>query len=70
MISNGEFVMNARATAQNLSLLTAMNNNQNISGVGGGINVVVNAAPGMDESQVASLVAFQLRSQMRMGATI
>jgi len=70
MISNGEFVMNARATAQNLSLLTAMNNNQNVSGIGGGINVVVNAAPGMDEQQVASLVAFQLRSQMRMGATI
>jgi len=70
MISNGEFVMNARATAQNLSLLTAMNNNQNVSGIGGGINVVVNAAPGMNEQQVASLVAYQLRTEMRRGATI
>jgi hypothetical protein len=70
MISNGEYVVNARATAQNLALLNAINANKNVSGMGGGINVVVNAAPGMDEQQVASLVAHQLRTEMRKGATI
>jgi hypothetical protein len=70
MISNGEFVVNARATAQNLELLNAINGNRNVSGMGSGINVVVNAAPGMDEQQVASLVAYQLRTEMRKGATI
>jgi hypothetical protein len=71
MISNGEFVMNARATSQNLALLTAMNNNKNVSGMAGNqISLVVNAAPGMDEQQVASLVAYQLRAEMRKGATI
>jgi hypothetical protein len=70
MISNGEFVVNARATAQNLALLNAINANKNVSGMSGGINVVVNAAPGMDEQQVASLVAHQLRTEMRKGATI
>jgi hypothetical protein len=70
MISNGEFVVNARATAQNLALLNAINANKNVSGMGSGINVVVNAAPGMDEQQVASLVAHQLRTEMRKGATI
>lgn len=70
MISNGEFVVNARATAQNLALLNAINANKNVNGMGGGINVVVNAAPGMDEQQVASLVAYQLRTEMRRGATI
>jgi hypothetical protein len=70
MISNGEFVMNARATSQNLALLNAMNANKNVDGFGGGMSIVVNAAPGMDEQQVASLVAYQLRTEMRKGATI
>jgi hypothetical protein len=71
MISNGEFVMNARATAQNLALLNAMNKNQNVSGMAGhNVAITVNAAPGMDESQVASLVAYQLRNELRKGATI
>jgi hypothetical protein len=70
MISNGEFVVNARATAQNLELLNAINGNRNVSGMGSGMSIVVNAAPGMDEQQVASLVAYQLRNEMRKGATI
>jgi len=71
MISNGEFVMNARATSENLALLNAMNNNKNVSGLAGNqIAITVNAAPGMDEQQVASLVAYQLRSELRKGATI
>jgi hypothetical protein len=70
MISNGEYVVNARATAQNLELLNAINGNRNVSGMGSGMSIVVNAAPGMDEQQVASLVAYQLRTEMRKGATI
>jgi hypothetical protein len=67
MISNGEFVVNARATAQNLALLTAINSNRNVSGVGGGISVVVNAAPGMDETQVANIVVRQLDRAIGLG---
>jgi hypothetical protein len=70
MISNGEYVVNARATAQNLELLNAINGNRNVSGMGSGMSIVVNAAPGMDEQQVASLVAYQLKTEMRKGATI
>jgi hypothetical protein len=67
MISNGEFVVNARATAQNLALLTAINSNRNVSAVGGGISVVVNAAPGMDETQVANIVVRQLDRAIGLG---
>ena len=69
MISNGEFVVNARATAQNLQLLTAINNNRNVAGMGGGVSIVVNAAPGMDEAQVANLVVKQLDRSLGMGAS-
>ena len=69
MISNGEFVVNARATAQNLQLLTAINNNRNVAGMGGGVSIVVNAAPGMDETQVANLVVKQLDRSLGMGAS-
>ena len=69
MISNGEFVVNARATAQNLQLLNAINSNKNVGRMGGGISVVVNAAPGMDETQVANLVIKQLDRSLGMGAS-
>jgi hypothetical protein len=69
MISNGEFVVNARATAQNLQLLTAINSNRNVAGMGGGVSIVVNAAPGMDEAQVANLVVKQLDRSLGMGAS-
>lgn len=69
MISNGEFVVNARATAQNLQLLHAINNNKNVAGMGGGVSIVVNAAPGMDEAQVANLVVKQLDRSLGMGAS-
>ena len=69
MISNGEFVVNARATAQNLQLLHAINNNKTVAGMGGGVSIVVNAAPGMDETQVANLVVKQLDRSLGMGAS-
>lgn len=69
MISNGEYVVNARATAQNLQLLNAINNNRNVAGMGGGVSIVVNAAPGMDETQVANLVVKQLDRSLGMGAS-
>jgi hypothetical protein len=71
MISNGEFVVNARATAQNMDLLTAINNNKNVSGKAGNqIAITVNAAPGMDEQQVAAQVARQLDAQLSRGGSL
>jgi hypothetical protein len=71
MISNGEFVMNARATAANLDLLNAMNNNKNVSAAAGNqIAITVNAAPGMDANQVAAQVARQLDAQLSKGGAL
>jgi hypothetical protein len=71
MISNGEFVVNARATAQNMDLLNAINNNKNVSGKAGNqIAITVNAAPGMDEQQVAAQVARQLDAQLSRGGSL
>jgi len=69
MISNGEFVMNARATAANLDLLNAMNSNKGVS-AGNQIAITVNAAPGMDEQQVAAQVARQLDAQLSKGGAL
>lgn len=71
MISNGEFVVNARATAQNMDLLNAINSNKNVSGKAGNqIAITVNAAPGMDEQQVAAQVARQLDAQLSRGGSM
>jgi hypothetical protein len=71
MISNGEFVMNARATAANLDLLNAMNSNKNVSGaMGNQIGITINAAPGMDPTQIAQAVAAELNNQLSRGASI
>jgi hypothetical protein len=71
MISNGEFVVNARATAQNMDLLNAINSNKNVSGKAGNqIAITVNAAPGMDEQQVAAQVARQLDAQLSRGGAL
>lgn len=67
MISNGEFVVNAAATAKNIELLKAINNG---SSIGAGVNVVVNAAPGMNEQQVGAIVAAKLQSELRSGARV
>ena len=71
MISNGEFVMNARATAANLDLLNAMNSNKNVSGmVGNQVGITINAAPGMDPTQIAKAVAAELDNQLSRGSSI
>jgi hypothetical protein len=70
MISNGEFVVNARATASNLDLLNAINNNKGVGGAGNQISITVNAAPGMDEQQVAAQVARQLDAQLSRGGSL
>ena len=71
MISNGEFVVNARATASNLDLLNAINNNRGVGGMAGNqIAITVNAAPGMDEQQVAAQVARQLDAQLSRGGSL
>ena len=71
MISNGEFVVNARATASNLDLLNAINNNKGVGGMAGNqIAITVNAAPGMDEQQVAAQVARQLDAQLSRGGSL
>ncbi len=71
MISNGEFVMNARATAANLDLLNAMNSNKNVSGMAGNqVGITINAAPGMDPTQIAKAVAAELDNQLSRGSSI
>ena len=71
MISNGEFVMNARATAANLDLLNAMNSNKNVSGaVGNQVGITINAAPGMDPTQIAKAVAAELNNQLSRSSSI
>lgn len=67
MISNGEYVVNAAATAKNLSLLNAINSG---SVAPGGVNVTVYAAPGMDEQQVGAIVASRLQSELRKASKI
>ena len=73
MLSNGEFVVNAASTEKYLPLLKALNS----EGIGGAkladggmpgpvINMTVNAAPGMNTSElvneVSRKIAFELRS--------
>lgn len=64
MISNGEYVVNARATAQNRTLLDAINSNKEVS-MAPNISVTVNPSAGMDEralaAQVSRLIAFEIR---------
>lgn len=66
MLSNGEFVVNAKATARNRGLLEAINSNKGAS-VGTTINMVVNAAPGMDEKELASIVSRKIAFAMTKG---
>jgi hypothetical protein len=64
MISNGEYVVNARATANNRQLLDAINSNKSVS-MAPTVNVTVNPSAGMDEralaAQVSRLIAFEIR---------
>lgn len=65
MLSNGEYVINARATSENRELLDRINNNETVS-MAPTINMTVNAAPGMSTSElvneVSRKIAFELRS--------
>jgi hypothetical protein len=70
MLSNGEFVVNANATAKNRSLLETINSgNQSVSG-GNNISIVVNPGPGMDVKELASEVSRRLAFTMRKGAAV
>jgi hypothetical protein len=70
-VSTGEFVVNAAATRRNLDLLQAINSNKTISGetstTNNNISINVNAAPGMNEQEVASLVSQKLNFELSRG---
>jgi hypothetical protein len=68
MISNGEYVVNARATANNRKLLDAINSNSNIPNAAPNINVTINASPGMDERELANMVSRKIAFEVRKGA--
>lgn len=70
MISNGEFVVNAAATAQNLELLNAINSGKNAGAAGANIGITINAAPGMDPDQVAKAVSHELNRQLAKGGAL
>jgi len=82
MLSNGEYVVNAAATARTLPLLNAINygitqrNGDAGTMVGGGggslmnsVNITINPSQGMDEVELAALVSRELSFQMRRGAS-
>jgi len=70
-VSTGEFIVNAAATRRNLDLLQAINSNKTISGetstTNNNISINVNAAPGMNEQEVASLVSQRLNFELSRG---
>ena len=66
MLSNGEYVVNARATAQNRALLEAINSNREIK-TGSTVSVVVNPSPGMDEKELAAAVSRRIALEIRKG---
>lgn len=67
MISNGEYVINARATAQNRELLDTINSNRSVSTGGPTINVTVNPSAKMNEKELAAEVSRQLAFKLRRG---
>jgi hypothetical protein len=79
-LSAGEYVINAASTYRYRPLLDAINSGsidrlQNTASMqsasaGNNVSIVVNAAPGMDEGQVASMVAQKLNSALNMGGRI
>lgn len=66
MLSNGEYVVNARATAQNRELLDAINSNQSV-GMGNSVQVIVNPSAKMDEKELAAEVSRQIAFSIRKG---
>ena len=81
-LSAGEFVMNASAVSRFLPTLQAMNqtsmsNNrlnstvpaaQALTPPSNNVQIVVNPAPGMNETELAKRVAIEMARQMRLGA--
>jgi hypothetical protein len=68
MLSNGEFVVNARATAQNRQLLEALNSNKNVgNNLAPNVSITVNPSPGMDERELAEIVSRKIAFEMRKG---
>lgn len=67
MLSNGEFVVNSRATRQNRALLEAINSNSNVS-MRPSIAVTVNPSQGMDERELADLVSRKIAFDIRRGS--
>jgi hypothetical protein len=67
MLSNGEYVINARATSQNRQLLDAINSNRNVPTGGSTINVTVNPSAQMDEKELALQVSRQIAYSIRKG---
>jgi hypothetical protein len=74
MLSNGEFVVNAASTEKYLPLLKALNS----EGIGGArlanggmpgatINMTVNAAPGMNTSEIVNEVSRRIAFELRSG---
>jgi transposase-like protein len=66
-LSHGEYVINAAATSRNLEILKAINSGKSV--MGGNMNITVNAAPGMNERDVANLVATRLTYELQKGFT-
>ncbi len=79
MLSNGEYVVNARSTARYRNLLERINaeGNKFADGgaadgsrgvpLGGNINIVVNPSPGMDEKALAAAVSRRLAFEIKKG---
>lgn len=68
-VSKDEYVVNAQATARNKEVLDYINRGGVVTGGGSMYNMsfVVNAAPGMDETQVARIVLRTLDRQLGLG---
>jgi hypothetical protein len=66
MLSNGEYVVNARATSQNRQLLEAINSNQSVS-TGSSVSISVYPSAQMNEKELAAEVSRQLAFSLRKG---
>lgn len=79
MLSNGEYVINARSTSRYKGLLEKINKDglrfadggevsgTPIGSMGAGINITVNPSPGMNEKELAAAVSRQLAFEIRKG---
>lgn len=74
MLSNGEYVVNAKATKNNRALLERINGKKGYAdgglvtpSGGAGINITVNSSPGMNEKELAMAVSRRLAFEIRKG---